>query len=362
MKKREVSCSYFEDAATLEAKRQRQSAERQKRYLVREKQKAIALMRQRRRVRLALEGFVDVFKVLPRSDLNTLEISCSTFHSVVSIHVNGVCLVAVDFIRVEHQSGHIVIDQEAKFRAIDEGHTDAAPMALALGFWQKRFRENVYVLLQRVVSKCFVEQLLINDLRHLDDVAFKALIAIQPNVDRVMFSGTCGYNSIADNATTDVVCSALFRFPSVTFTTFRAPYEVFTGHAIKRPKDCMMRKLKLDAPIDQDRYHDEDLNSLFSIEPRNTPISIHLQGLRLSSEFILRIIEAHTSNVLSTNLDVYIHDSKVDEQKRGTHSFVVFECAFGRTSELVLELQNLPRLNVRVNLDTDSITIVRYSY
>ncbi|KAH7724142.1 hypothetical protein AAVH_08402 [Aphelenchoides avenae] len=387
MKKREIPCSYFEDPATLEAKRQRESKAREKRYLSREKQKAIAVMRKRRRVRLALEGFVDVFKFLPQSDLNTLEISCSTFHSIVSTHMDGVCLLAVDFARVGHRSVSIFIDgkamfrsvaealggapapvgqkhfrcididgdDDAKFRAVDEGHTDAVPVG------QKLFGENVYVLMQRVVSKCFVKTMRIDDLADLDDVAFKALIAIQPNVGSVVFSGTYGVSSTADNVPLDVVYSALFGFPSMIFQSFRAPYEVFTGHAIKRLKDCVTQKLLLDAPMDQDRYHDEDLISLFSIEPVRREMNITFRGLRLSSEFLLKIIEAHTTNVSTSNLRFFIRDSKVDEQNRGTHSFAEIECVFGRTAELVLKLQNLPCFNLRVNLDTGNITISRLS-
>lgn len=134
-------------------------------------------------MRLALEGFVDVFKVLPRSDLNTLEFSCSTFHSIVSTHMNGVCLVAIGDVRVDHRLGYIVTNCVAKFRAIDEGHADAAPAG------QKHFRENVYVLLQRVVSKCFVEMLVVTFPADLDDVAFKALTAIQSNVSCVIVDG-----------------------------------------------------------------------------------------------------------------------------------------------------------------------------
>lgn len=143
-------------------------------------------------MRLALQGFVDVFNVLPRSDLNSLEISCSTFHSIVSIHMNDVCLISVGFVRAEQQLGHIFIDGEAKFRAIDEGHTDAAPVG------QKQFRANVYVLLQWIVSKCFVKKLWINDLAHLDDVAFKALIAIQPNVGNVTLVCMYGVSSYGE--------------------------------------------------------------------------------------------------------------------------------------------------------------------
>lgn len=63
---------------------------------------------------------------------------------------------------------------------------------------QKLFGENVYVLMQRVVSKCFVKTMRIDDLADLDDVAFKALIAIQPNVGSVVFSGTYGVSSTGE--------------------------------------------------------------------------------------------------------------------------------------------------------------------
>lgn len=96
---------------------------------------------------------------------------------------------------------------------------------------------------------------------------------------------------LADNVALDLVCSALFGFASVTFIEFRAPYEVFIGHAVKRTKSCVPRNLVLGAPVDQDRYHDEDLISLLSTKSGNTYNSIRFQGLRLSSEFFLRIIE-----------------------------------------------------------------------
>lgn len=104
---------------------------------------------------------------------------------------------------------------------------------------------------------------------------------------------------LAHNVSPDVIRSALFGFQSAGVTSFRAPYEVFTRHAVKQTKEDGAFKLMLDAPVDQDRYHDEDLISLFSIESRYTHISIHFQGLRLSSAFVLSIIEVRSWSVLS---------------------------------------------------------------
>ncbi|KAH7715111.1 hypothetical protein AAVH_17486 [Aphelenchoides avenae] len=135
-----------------------------------------------RRVRLALEGYVDVFKLLPRNDLNALEISCRTFQSVVSNHLDSVCLIAMKAVRMEGDAGRIFMKSAVKFTAVDKSRSDPAPDK------QKRFRENVYVMLQRIACKCLVKKLIINYPK-LDDIACKALIAIQPNVGLVTFGG-----------------------------------------------------------------------------------------------------------------------------------------------------------------------------
>ncbi|KAH7707368.1 hypothetical protein AAVH_25388 [Aphelenchoides avenae] len=349
MPKRGNPSSYLEDAASLEAKRQRQSSERQERYLRREKQKAIALAREKRRVRLTLEGYVDVFMLLPREDLNTLEISCSTFHSIVTVHLYNLCLVAVDFARVEHCDGYIVLDGEVKFRAVDESYTDAVPDG------RKHFRENVYVLLHRVASKCLIKRMLVNYPESLDDVACKALIAIQPNVGIATFdSNSCNRTSTSTDVTLDLARSALFGFQSVIFPSFRASYDVFTGRAIQRAKDFELGKIWLDAPKDQACYHDDELISLLSIKSgnRHEP-AFYLKGLRLSSQFFLKVLEAHLSNALSENFSCSISGSEVAAQNRGTHIFVETAHQFCHIAKLQLTVANLPRLGFAINLAND---------
>lgn len=122
----------------------------------------------------------------------------------------------------------------------------------------------------------------------LDIDAWGLRSMLKYSVDVVQAKSSC---FLADTATLDVACSALFGFPLVIFRTFRAPYEVFTGHAVKRAKHWEAYNLLLDAPMDQDRYHDKDLIALFSVDSGNRGTVINLQGLRLSSEFVLRIIE-----------------------------------------------------------------------
>ncbi|KAH7691367.1 hypothetical protein AAVH_40119 [Aphelenchoides avenae] len=219
-----------------------------------------------RRVRLALEGYIDVFKLLSRDNLSTLEISHRKFRSIVAKHMSSVCLIAVDIARVEQLGGYIALDGKWIFRAVDESHTEPAP---------------------RVASKCLIKRMLINYLANIDDVACKALIDIQPNVQVVTFDS--------------------------------------------RGKGAIV---------------EDQRESVFS-----------LQGVRLSSEFFLKVLKAHTSNVLSENFSCSIYDSEADEQNRGPHHFVETE----DSTAFVLEQQNLSRLHFSMDMWADRIRIIRTS-
>lgn len=110
--------------------------------------------------------------------------------------------------------------------------------------------------------------MLINYLANIDDVACKALIDIQPNVQVVTFDsrgkGAIGEKSIINRSI-----------------------------ALKIVEFCTKCHL-LHAPIDQSRYHDDDLISLLSVEDQRESV-FSLQGVRLSSEFFLKVLKVRRS-------------------------------------------------------------------
>lgn len=110
------------------------------------------------------------------------------------------------------------------------------------------------------------------------------------------------YHPLAFDVTLELARSALFGFEAVIFPSFRPGFDVFTGQGIQRAKNLELGKIWVDAPKNQDRYHDDDLISLLSVNAGNVysrePL-YNLKGLRLSSQFFLKVIEVCTSACLA---------------------------------------------------------------
>lgn len=111
----------------------------------------------------------------------------------------------------------------------------------------------------------------------------------------------------ATDVTLALANSAFFGFESAIFASFRPSFELFAGRGIQRAKKLELRKIYLDAPKDQVRYHDDDLIPLLSVKSdiHRVPL-FKLEVLHLSSQFVLKLVEVRTTACLAP-IDPRIH-------------------------------------------------------
>ncbi|KAH7729797.1 hypothetical protein AAVH_02271 [Aphelenchoides avenae] len=265
-----------------------------------------ALNAAKRRVRLATENCVDVFKCLPREDLSTLEITSAAFRETVSTQLGGVCLMALHTVRVNPEAGAIAVNGQVRFIC----RKRRLPQHWS---WARRFDDNVYVVLERVARRSNTKSLELDGVV-LDTVASEALVALQRHL-----IGTTSLNVTAINTDFALAQSAIFGFTNLKLSlrVHDSPidHRLLSGDIVRNVR-LSSSKFFIHATLTpRSDYSDEDILGLLSLRHHSAAsIIASLDGLRLSSNFARRVIEAYLRGELADLADFQLRAAAIEPQ------------------------------------------------
>ncbi|KAH7699333.1 hypothetical protein AAVH_33559, partial [Aphelenchoides avenae] len=284
------------------------------------------------RVRLATENCVDVFKCLPREDLSTLEVTSASFHETVSTQLGGVCLTALNTVRLNPEAGAIAVNGQVRFIC----RKRRLPQHWS---WARRFDDNVYVVLERVARRSNINYLELNGVI-LDTVASEALVALQRHSIE-----TTSLNVTAINTHFALAQSAIFGFSKLKLSLLLrdgpVDHRLLSGDIVRDVRLSSSKFFVYATLTPRADYSDDDILGLLSLRHSSEAwITVRLSGLRLSSNFTRRVIEAYLRGELADMADFQLRAAAIEPQDIDSlhfrDGFVYPEQAYGKRYERTL--------------------------